>query len=117
MARLRLFAAIPMIAAMKPGRILSLLVALAVLLMPAGMSAPAMAASHDMKMMEHCAEQPLPDREQAPESCCIVACAAFLADTVGLDASPTLSVSYRPALLADHHGLPAEAATPPPRFS
>jgi hypothetical protein len=110
-----------MLGLMTPPRILSLLIALALLLMPVGMvgGGPATAASHDMTMAagSHCADQPQPSEEQPPRSCCMVACAAFLAEPPIVAAAAASPLPYRRALSPAQHGLTAEADTPPPRLS
>lgn len=101
-------------------RVLSILVVLAVLLMPAGMSggAAAMAAAPESTAaMGHCADMPEPDDNKAPESCCIVACSALLDGESALAAPPAPAPAYETEIRVVRHGLPAEAATPPPRFS
>jgi hypothetical protein len=101
--------------------VLSLLAALAVLLMPAGMGerGAAMAATHDMASagMGHCADLPQPAKEQPPESCCVVACSALPAEPIGLTSFSSPPLAHSGASPAHLHGLPAEAATPPPRSS
>lgn len=101
---------------------LSILAALALLLMPAGMGerGAAMAATHDLAMpagMGHCAEQPEPGKPQPPESCCVLACSALPAEPVGLASFSASALVHPAATPADWHGLSAEAATPPPRSS
>jgi hypothetical protein len=103
-------------------RLLALFVALAVLLAPAGMmsAAAAMPATHDMAAsmpMDHCAGQPEPDQNKAPESCCIVACSALPGGRGELAPPPSATLSYQAIALSAHPGLTAEAATPPPRFA
>ena len=111
-----------MLRAVKLGRILSLLVALAVLIAPAGMMrADAAMPDHDMAAaapMDHCAGQSAPDEKQKPpESCCVVACATFIALPAELAAPAVPSIRHRMLVSAVHHGLAPEAATPPPRSS
>lgn len=102
--------------------VLSILVAVAVLLMPAGMSGrgAAMAATHDMAAsagMGHCAEKPEPAKDQPPESCCVLACSALPAEPVELTSFSAPLLPHSAAAPADLYGLSAEAATPPPRSS
>jgi hypothetical protein len=103
-------------------RLLAFILALAVLLAPAGMTeaAAAMPATHDMVAsmpMAHCAGQAEPDQKKAPESCCIVACSALLGGPGGISAPLPATLPYEAIALAAHIGLTAEAETPPPRFA
>lgn len=101
--------------------VLSILTALALLLTPAGMtgSGAAAASTHEMTMstgMKHCADEPKSGDEQPAENCCIVACTALLAQPVRLAEIDLPALRHPAQSLADHRGLRAEAATPPPRF-
>ena len=101
-------------------RLLAFVLALAVLLAPAGMAPTfaAMPAPHDMAAsmpMDHCAGQQEPDQKKAPESCCIVACSALLGGRGEIAAPPAASISYESIALSAHLGFSAEAETPPPR--
>jgi hypothetical protein len=99
-------------------RVLSILVALAVMLLPAGMTGVAAAAAPEMAAMaDHCAGQPQPDSPKAPESCCVIACSALPEGQRGLPAPLPPAVTYVAEVHSIRRGLPAEAATPPPRFS
>jgi hypothetical protein len=100
--------------------VLSIFMALALLLTPAGMtgSGAAAASTHEMTMstgMEHCADQPESGDEQPADSCCVVACTALLAQPVRLAEVDLPTLPHPAASLEDHRGLRAEAATPPPR--
>jgi hypothetical protein len=102
--------------------VLSILAALAVLLMPAGMGerGAAMAATHDMTVgadLGHCAQKPEPAKDQPPESCCLVACSALPAEPVGMNEISSPVLGHAAVTAANLHGLAAEAATPPPRAS
>jgi hypothetical protein len=103
-------------------RLLAFILALAMLLAPAGMigAAAAMPATHDMAAampMAHCASQPEPDQKEAPESCCIVVCSALLGSRgeIAPPLAPTLS--YESMAVSAHFGFTAESETPPPRFA
>jgi hypothetical protein len=103
-------------------RLLAFILALAMLLAPAGMigAAAAMPATHDMAAsmpMDHCAGQPEPDQKKAPESCCIVAFSVLLGGPGGISAPIPATLPYESIALAAHRGFTAEAETPPPRFA
>ncbi|HEV2745988.1 MAG TPA: hypothetical protein VGW34_01655 [Allosphingosinicella sp.] len=98
-------------------------IALALLLVPAGMTGggTAMAAGHDMAAaaaMEHCADEQMPPQDEAPDTCCVVTCVAIAAigGEMGLigvvpTAKPWSPLAVRP------DGLDPAADTPPPRVS
>ena len=99
-----------------------MMLALAVLLLPAGMGgrAAAMAPAHEMTAtagMDHCAQKPEPGKDQPPESCCVLACSALLSGPGALAPILPSVPAHAAAVPGDHDGLPAEAATPPPRRS
>ena len=109
---------------MTMARVLARLILLvAVLLMPLGMSAAAaaMPPHHDMAgmVMGHCPDQAPTQDHKAGFAECTMACAAALPAVEAPDeVAPSLPVEL-PRLVAAHqlHGLHPETATPPPRAS
>jgi hypothetical protein len=100
--------------------IIRLLALVALMLMPLGMSAPAMTQSapapHAMAPAGHCDEQPEPDKSPKPQPGCTAMCTAIpaaeapaLADIVKPVAPRSVSISV-PFI-----GVEPEIATPPPR--
>lgn len=99
-----------------------LLLLVAVLLMPLGMSAapgavPAHHGAAAAMPMQHCPDQPPAKSGQpgAPE--CTMACAGALpaADIGFAAAEPASTLPAQPALVASLSGILLEIATPPPR--
>ena len=100
-----------------------MLALLALLLAPAGMlgshAAMAMPPEAAMSAMSHCDDRQAPtDHDRKAMLDCAIACTAMPAAEPMLASEPALPAPL-PALtrvrLVD--GIPAEAATPPPRFS
>src|SRR3954452_7701443 len=99
----------------------NLLVLLAVLLMPLGMTAPAAAAEHHGSTampMQHCPDQS-PKQSKAGSIECTMACAAALLPANFGPHEPIAIVCApdQPAIAQRLHGLHPETATPPPKRS
>jgi len=100
-----------------------LMLLVAVLLMPLGMSpvTAAVPAHHDMAgmVMGHCPDQAPTQDHKAGFAECTMACAAALRAVEAPDAPALAIATDLPRLTAAHqlHGLHPETATPPPRAS
>jgi hypothetical protein len=99
-----------------------LLVLIAVLLMPFGMTAaPAAAAAHHgaAMPMQHCPEQAPSHSGKAGVAECTMACAAALPAVAGCtDEPPRIAADlYQSAHPRQLHGLHPDTATPPPKHS
>jgi len=99
-----------------------MLVLLAMLMMPFGMS-PAAAESHHAPaagmMMQHCPEQGTKHESKGGFAECTMACSAALpAADICADGSPLIVIaSILPGALHALHGLHPDTATPPPKAS
>jgi len=101
-------------------RLLKLIVLLAVMLLPLGMT-PAAAAHHDMASMpmQHCPEQDSDHQPKAAFAVCTMACSAALPalDRCGAQPVPTTPEPVRPALARHLSDLHPDIATPPPKHA
>jgi hypothetical protein len=101
--------------------IAKLLVLVAVLLMPLGMSPAAAGASmhHDMASMSmgHCPDQaPSPDKKSGFGECTMACAAALPAVEASAAELPIVPAELQRLALTDRlHGLHPETATPPPK--
>jgi hypothetical protein len=99
-----------------------LILLIAVLLMPLGMT-PAPAAAHNQAMagmpMGHCDDGATKHPMKGGIAECTMACAAALppADTPSDDVVPIACMPVRPAAAQVLHGLHPDTATPPPKDS
>jgi hypothetical protein len=101
-------------------RAIELLVLLAMILMPFGMSAGAAppVTRHAMAMpTQHCPEQAPDHRSKGAFTECTMACSAALPAADCDSDEPPLRVGepVRPSAIKQLHGLHPETATPPPR--
>ena len=109
---------------MSIGKLFAVLAALAVLFSP-GVTSAAMAAAphHQMQVMEagHCQAPPASSddhQKMADKSCCIAMCMALaVAPSTPAGMAPPRQQMAQFAPARTYHGLPAEIATPPPRFT
>lgn len=100
-----------------------LLVLVAVLLMPLGMSAPAAAEVHhaasNARGMQHCPEQSPAEKGKLGATECLMACSAALPafdlHLIASEAQPKMPA--QPSAIRTLHGIELEIATPPPRFA
>jgi hypothetical protein len=101
-------------------QIFKLLMLVALLLMPFGMTAaPAAASGHAMAAMSHCPEQQSQPDAQAGLGACAMACSAALpaADPVASDCSAAVELPAHDLATLTMSSLHPQAETPPPRFS
>ena len=99
-----------------------LILFLAVLLMPLGMTAAPAAAHQSMAAempMGHCPDQQRGDDHKAGIADCTMACAAALPAVEAVRDDPSIEPSAQIVAVQPHglHGLHPETATPPPRVS
>jgi hypothetical protein len=99
-----------------------LLLLMAVLLMPLGMTAPAAARQHHGSSatmpMEHCPDEGIPDAKGGIAQC-TMACAAALPamDASAGEALTIVCTPELPAAVQRLHGVQPDTATPPPKAS
>lgn len=105
-------------------RLLALFVLAGLVLAPLGMpvGSPAMAMSnHSMSATDEahpCPGEQKPGDKQAPDDCCVAACAAIAPSPADLAFKASASGHSGPRPLARNpHGLAPEAELPPPRRS
>ena len=99
-----------------------LILFVAVLLMPLGMTAAPAAAHQSMAAempMGHCPDPPRDDDPKAGLAACTMACAAALPAVEPVRDDPSIEPSPQIVAVQPHglHGLHPETATPPPRIS
>ena len=99
-----------------------LILFVAVLLMPLGMTAAPAAAHQSMAVempMGHCPDQQRGDDHKAGIADCTMACAAALPAVEPVRDDPSIEPSPQIVAVQPHslHGLHPETATPPPRIS
>ena len=99
-----------------------LILFVAVLLMPLGMTAAPAAAHQSMAAempMGHCPDQQRGDDHKARIADCTMACAAALPAVEPVRDDPSIEPSPQIVAVQPHglHGLHPETATPPPRIS
>ena len=99
-----------------------LILFVAVLLMPLGMTAAHAAAHQSMAAempMGHCPDQQRGDDHKAGIADCTMACAAALPAVEPVRDDPSIEPSPQIVAVQPHglHGLHPETATPPPRIS
>lgn len=108
---------------MAPRMVAKLLILVAVLLMPFGMTAPAAAAEHHAPAAsmqgEHCPDEGSKEDSSDGLAQCTMACAAAL-PAADLGDDLPLRIACAPAqsaLTHSLHGLHPETATPPPKLA